>query len=115
MDEILFECLGIHFLEPTVSFSQKWKVKQAISAGNKSKSDAETKSFMQRLEKDLAERKEKERALKEALATPYNYKDLEKEGKGGTAFAKMSAADKRLDALEVKPKLSLALKMQVTK
>ena len=32
-----------------------------------------------------------------------------------TAFAMMSAADKRKEALEVKPKLNLALKLQVTK
>jgi len=32
-----------------------------------------------------------------------------------TAYAMMSAADKRREALEVKPKLSLALKLQVTK
>ena len=32
-----------------------------------------------------------------------------------TAYAQMSAADKRREALEVKPKLSLALKLQVTK
>ena len=32
-----------------------------------------------------------------------------------TAFASMSAAEKRMAALEVKPKLSLALKLQVTK
>ena len=33
----------------------------------------------------------------------------------GTAYAIMSAGEKRREALEVKPKLSLALKLQVTK
>ena len=37
------------------------------------------------------------------------------ESKKGSAYATMSAADKRREALEVKPKLNLALKMQVTK
>ena len=39
----------------------------------------------------------------------------EAQTKKTTAFALMSAADKRKEALEVKPKLNLALKMQVTK
>ena len=47
-------------------------------------------------------------------------KAMEKRGadtpsKTPTAFAGMSAADKRREALEVKPKINLALKLQVTK
>ena len=38
-----------------------------------------------------------------------------KKGFKSSAYATMSAADKRREALEVKPKLNLALKMQVTK
>ena len=47
-------------------------------------------------------------------------KKIEKRGvdatsKTPTAYAAMSAAEKRKDALEVKPKINLALKLQVTK
>jgi len=44
-----------------------------------------------------------------------NIEDASYQTKKTTAFALMSAADKRKEALEVKPKLNLALKMQVTK
>ena len=31
IDEIMFKAVGIHFLEPQVSFSEKWKIKTAIT------------------------------------------------------------------------------------
>ena len=42
-------------------------------------------------------------------------KRIEDSNSRATAFAQMSSADKRRLDLEVKPKINLALKMQVTK
>jgi Skp family chaperone for outer membrane proteins len=42
-------------------------------------------------------------------------KKIEDSTTKATAYASMSAADKRKEALEVKPKINLALKLQVTK
>ena len=90
-DQILFEAVGVHFLEPTVSFETRATVKPAIS--KTTKPQAEALGYMKKAEK-------KAEAVSQTKST---------------AYAQMSAADKRREALEVKPKISLALKLQVTK
>jgi hypothetical protein len=90
---LLFGALGIHFLEPQVQFEIKVKVKPTIAKAKKQGNPAEALSYMKKADKNIEE-----------AAT-----------KKTTAFALMSAADKRKEALEVKPKINLALKMQVTK
>jgi hypothetical protein len=92
MDAILFEALGTHFLEPLISFDVKYKVKPSIT--RTSKPPAEALSYMKKVEKKI---------------------DLVNNAPKGTAFAQMSAADKRREALEVKPKINLGLKLQVMK
>lgn len=92
MDQIMFEAVGIHFLEPQVSFSEKWKIKTAIT---KKKVFREPNSYMKaKSEKPIED-------LVSMSEAPGN-----KIGVG-----QLTAEQKRLDALEVKPKLSLALKM----
>ena len=71
LDTILFEAIGVHFLEPQVSFEMKYKVKPAIS--KQTKPPAEALSYMKKAEKKL----EAQSANK------------------ATAYAMMSAADKR--------------------
>jgi len=93
VDELLFGALGIHFLEPQVQFELKVKVKPTIAKAKKQGNPAEALSYMKKADKNIEEAQTKKT----------------------TAFALMSAADKRKEALEVKPKLNLALKMQVTK
>lgn len=93
VDELLFGALGIHFLEPQVQFELKVKVKPTIAKAKKQGNPAESLSYMKKADKNIEEAQTKKT----------------------TAFALMSAADKRKEALEVKPKLNLALKMQVTK
>ena len=93
VDDLLSECLGIHFLEPQVQFETKVKVKPSIAKAKKQNNPAEALSYMKKADKNIEEVQTKK----------------------ATAFAMMSAADKRKEALEVKPKLNLALKMQVTK
>ena len=95
-DDILNEILGIHFLEPQVSFEIKTRIKPAIAKAKKKDDKAEALGYMKKAEK-------KQLDQEEALQ------------KKGTAFAMMSAADKRKEQLEVKPKINLALKLQVTK
>ena len=95
-DELLNEILGIHFLEPQVSFEIKTRIKPAIAKAKKKDDKAEALSYMKKAEK-------KQLDQEEALQ------------KKGTAFAMMSAAEKRKEQLEVKPKINLALKLQVTK
>lgn len=95
VDEILFGALGIHFLEPQVQFEVKTKVKPTISKTKKLANPAEALSYMKKADKNIE-------------AAQFQTKKT-------TAFGLMSAADKRKEALEVKPKLNLALKMQVTK
>lgn len=77
MDDILFEALGIHFLEPQVRFETKFKVKQAITKQTK---PAEALGYMKKAEKKIEEKKV-------------------------NANLMMSAADKRKQELEIKPKL----------
>lgn len=74
-----------------MSFDVKYKVKPAITKTKKPQ--AEALGYMKKIEKRGSD-------------TP---------SKAPTAFAGMSAADKRREALEVKPKINLALKLQVTK
>ena len=95
VDGILFGALGIHFLEPQVKFKVSVKVKPTIAKAKKQSNPAEALSYMKKADKNIEE-------------AQYQTKKI-------TAFALMSAADKRKEALEVKPKLNLALKMQVTK
>lgn len=52
MDEILFEVLGIHFLEPQVKFDVRYKVKQAIKKQSK---PAEALGYMKKAEKKTEE------------------------------------------------------------
>lgn len=92
MDDVLFGALDIHFLEPQVDFDYKIKVKPTIAKQVKHH-PAEALNYMKKADKNMED----------------------KEAKKGSAFATMSAADKKRDALEVKPKINLALKMQVTK
>ena len=95
MDNILFDCLGIHFLEPQVSFDIKTKVKPAITKTKANNSGpAEALSYMKKAEK-------KQEGAEVA--------------KKGTAMSGLSAAEKRKLDMEVKPKINLALKLQVTK
>lgn len=89
VDELLFGALGIHFLEPQVQFEIKVKVKPTIAKGKKPPNPAEALSYMKKADKNIEEAQTKKT----------------------TAFALMSAADKRKEALEVKPKINLALKM----
>lgn len=86
MDDILFEALGIHFLEPQIQFKQKFKIKTAIKKREKEKGPAEALSYMKKADKKIEE----------------------KESKKPTASAFISAAEKRKLDLEVKPKLQLA-------
>lgn len=83
MDEILFDAIGEHFLEPLITFEHRTRVKPAIAKQGKPPADAL-------------------RYMKKA--------DSQREKKA-TAFAAMNAHDKRMAALEIKPKLSLALKL----
>ena len=86
-DQLLFEAVGVHFLEPTVSFETQTTVKPAIS--KTTKPQAEALGYMKKAEKKA---------------------EVVSQNKS-TAYAQMSAADKRREALEVKPKISLALKL----
>ena len=90
MDEILFKALEIHFLEPQVSFDIKTKIKPAI-----------TNSKKQDNPKDAMPRYMQAKGEKPPVAPESKV----------AAFAHMTAAQKRQDALEVKPKLNLALKL----
>lgn len=83
MDDILFEALGIHFLEPQIKFKQRFKIKQAIKKQNKEKGPAEALSYMKKAEKKIAD----------------------SEAKKPAASAFISATEKRKLDLEVKPKL----------
>jgi hypothetical protein len=84
--------LGIHFLEPQVSFDIKTKIKPAIAKAKKKETEGAAAGYLQKVEKKTVDPEKKQ-----------------------TAMATMSAADKRREALEVKPKINLALKLQVTK
>lgn len=42
-------------------------------------------------------------------------KRVDEQKQKGTAYAQMSASEKRREAMEIKPKINLALKLQVTK
>lgn len=86
MDEIVFKALGVHFLEPLVHFEVSYKVKPAISKVKKA--PAEALGYMKKIERKVDEDKQK-----------------------GTAFAQMSAAEKRRLELEIVPKINLALKL----
>lgn len=90
MDEIVFKALGVHFLEPLVHFEVSYKVKPAITKVKKP--PAEALGYMKKIERKVDEEKQK-----------------------GTAFAQMSAAEKRRLDLEIVPKINLGLKLQVTK
>lgn len=92
MDEILFGAIGVHFLEPHIKFEHKVKVKSSIAKA-KGKGQAEALGYMKKVDKNIEDAQNKK----------------------SSAYSTMSAADKRREALEVKPKLNLALKMQVTK
>jgi hypothetical protein len=48
MDEILFEVLGMHFLEPQIKFDVRYKVKQTIK---KQVKPAEALGYMKKVEK----------------------------------------------------------------
>ena len=93
-DSILSDICGIHFLEPEVSFDSKTKVKSVITKQMKPEK-AEALNYMKKVEKRAD--------------------SIEAAAKLGTANAYRSALDKRRDNLEVKPKINLALKLQVTK
>jgi len=91
MDDILFETLGIHFLEAQVSFDVKTKIKPAIAkAKKKDEEGAAALGFMKKVEKKA---------------------DDESSTKKATAMAGLSAAEKRKLDMEVKPKINLALKL----
>lgn len=97
MDQLLFEAIGIHFLEPQVSFSEKYKVKPAMTKQKKPGAEGrEAHSYM------------KPKSKKPAA-------DVQSEASGKLGAAQLSAAAKRALDLEVKPKINLALKLQVTK
>ena len=87
VDELLFDAIGEHFLEPLITFEHRTRVKPAIAKQGKPPADA--LRYMKKADKQSE--------------------------KKATAYAAMSAHDKRMSALEIKPKLSLALKLQVTK
>ena len=91
LDTIFDQILGIHFLEPQVTFESKTKIKAIISKQMQPEK-AEALNYMKKVEKktDL---------------------DLYTGVKKGTANAYRSAADKRQDNLEVRPKINLALKL----
>lgn len=89
LDEIVNAAIGTHFLEPLITFEERHRIKQAIrKTGPKNVSKGP--SYMEKIEKI-------------------------EESKRATPVAHLSAAEKRAAALEIKPKLSLALKLQVTK
>jgi hypothetical protein len=90
MDDLLHDTLGIHFLEPCVTFDVKMKVKPAITKVKKKAEEADAVGFMKKAEKKAAEDASQKR---------------------GTAMAGLSAAEKRKLEMEVKPKLSLSLKL----
>jgi len=79
-------------LEPECSFDIKTKIKPAIAKAKKKETAEDALGYMKKVEKKTVEPEKKQ-----------------------TAMATMSAADKRREALEVKPKINLALKLQVTK
>lgn len=83
VDELLFEAIGEHFLEPRITFEHRTRVKPAIAKQTKPPADA--LRYMRKADKQSE--------------------------KQATAFAAMSAHEKRMAALEIKPKLSLALKL----
>lgn len=82
----MFKALGVHFLEPLVHFEVTYKVKPALTKARKP--PAEALGYMRKVERKVDEDKQK-----------------------GTAFAQMSAAEKRRLDLEVVPKINLALKL----
>lgn len=90
LDEIVNRAIGTHFLEPLITFEERHRIKQAIKKTTKQSENINGPSYMQRIEKI-------------------------EESKKATPIASLTAAEKRAAALEVKPKLSLALKLQVTK
>ena len=84
LDLCLDKAVGTHFLEPMVTFEQKTRVKPAIAKQVKIPAGP---SYMGKIERKA------------------------EESKKPTSQAFLSAAEKRMQALEVKPKLGLALKM----
>lgn len=91
LDDLLFENLDIHFLEPQVQFISKTKIKPTFAKHMKPE-QAEALNYMRKVDR-----------TKTAGASP------------NLRITQKTAVEKRLDAIEIKPKINLALKLQVTK
>ncbi len=86
LDEILNEMLGIHILEPIISYEEKLRVRPKVQ--NQFKPKAEALNYMKKVEKKV--------------------KPIVKSDQ-----ANMNAAQKRTHDQEIKPKLSVELKIEV--
>lgn len=119
LDDLLFENLGIHFLEPRVHFVTKVKVKPSFAKMMKPE-QAEALNYMKTLDKT--------RSVSPNLRFTKNIGGLDTIGMKTSIDKKLAiiekkkfeddkkkANEKRLLAMENKPKLNLALKMQVVK
>jgi hypothetical protein len=93
LDEILEKALGLHFLEPHVTFDSKYKVKPIIAKVGVKPEKAEALNYMKKIERKTDEPATPEKGSKAAKST----QELRRENQ------------------EVKPKLGLALRLQVTK
>lgn len=92
LDEMFEKALGIHFLEPKVSFDVKYRVKPVIAKVNIKPEKAEALNYMKKIERKT---EESEAVEKQKTVKP--------------------AAELRKEQQEIKPKLGLALRLQVTK
>ena len=86
LDEIIFEIMGFHFIEPQISYDELMRVKPKVK--NMFKPKAEALNYMKKVEK-----KARFNATSE--------------------LGRMSAAEKIKNSQEIKPRLGLVLKMEV--
>ena len=88
LDDLINTLFGVHFLEPLVTIQEKLKVKPQVK--NLYKPQAEALNYMKKVEKKV-----------KPIESQLNDK------------AYMTVQEKRKENLEVKPKINVALKLEV--